>query len=411
MEKNIICTIYSHHDGVDKIIDIIKKRFTKGKLDTFSKDDSYFVELINEGGIFSSLLKLIISYRERKELSYKFPEEDDSPLTTNLKGMYGFVSTLQTKNEEIKSIFMKKISTLNSEFSVEVIQGKEKDTKSLIEKLVKELEGIVFVPTGSVISKSKTQHFLDENLKLIIDMEGNCDINKLNVNIESKYFDADESQLTSDQIKRKGKSEEILRKNNVKINTYLPCIESEKETIIRTSEEIARRVTVLAVANFVAFDNITGEEAMEYLKKYDLWDYTTQKEKQFLTNPNTKSKQNETWKCECIWVLMWALKKVKDLKSPKDMCMLNEISSNDYPIGDDRNPNVFINSITESRSKEEIMDMNDLYYRYDWACVDARINNKQMRELNSGVVYERHYALNWLINYGEQEWDEITCDT
>lgn len=108
---------------------------------------------------------------------------------------------------------------------------------------------------------------------------------------------------------------------------------------------------------------------------------------------------------------MWALKKVKDLKSPKDMCMLNEISSNDYPIGDDRNPNVFINSITESRSKEEIMDMNDLYYRYDWACVDARINNKQMRELNSGVVYERHYALNWLINYGEQEWDEITCDT
>ena len=47
----------------------------------------------------------------------------------------------------------------------------------------------------------------------------------------------------------------------------------------------------------------------------------------------------------------------------------------------------------------------------DWACVDARIKGVQITEIHSGVVYERHYALNWLINYRNQEWDDVSCDT
>jgi hypothetical protein len=31
--------------------------------------------------------------------------------------------------------------------------------------------------------------------------------------------------------------------------------------------------------------------------------------------------------------------------------------------------------------------------------------------LHPGVLYERHYALNWLIGYCDQEWDEVTTDT
>ncbi|MEJ9231461.1 DUF4272 domain-containing protein [Peribacillus butanolivorans] len=27
--------------------------------------------------------------------------------------------------------------------------------------------------------------------------------------------------------------------------------------------------------------------------------------------------------------------------------------------------------------------------------------------LDEGVVYERHYTLNWLVNYMEQEWEEV----
>ncbi len=220
-----------------------------------------------------------------------------------------------------------------------------------------------------------------------------------------------QSSKNKEEISRKEKTEQFLETKGVKINYNLPHIESENETTLRTPKEIAQRVTVLATTNMVAFNNITGKEAIEYLKKYKLWKFVTPDEKSFLSNPTDEKKTQETWKCEGIWTLMWALKIVDDLGYPNKLCDLNNIPFEKYPIGQDKDPNIFINSITESRSKTEILDANDLYYRMDWTCVDARINGHELNELNSSIIYERHYALNWLINYMEQEWDDISCDT
>lgn len=64
------------------------------------------------------------------------------------------------------------------------------------------------------------------------------------------------------------------------------------------------------------------------------------------------------------------------------------------------------------RPVSQILDEADLIYRYHWAVVDARVNSKDTPAgLEGGVVYERHYSLNWLIGYMDQEWDEITTDT
>ncbi|MDO1451682.1 DUF4272 domain-containing protein [Rhodocytophaga aerolata] len=211
---------------------------------------------------------------------------------------------------------------------------------------------------------------------------------------------------------RKEKTEAYLKEKQIKINPHLPYIETEKETTLRIPKEIAQRVTILAMVNLVAFDNFTGKQAIEYLTNYNLWDKVTPEEKAFLENPTPEQKNEESWKAEAIWTLLWALKKVPDLEFPEKLCDLNKVAIDDYPFqGLDKDPNVFINSITQSRSKTEILDANDLYYRIDWACVDARINNRSIIGVNPGVVYERHYALNWLINYMNQEWDEISCDT
>lgn len=64
------------------------------------------------------------------------------------------------------------------------------------------------------------------------------------------------------------------------------------------------------------------------------------------------------------------------------------------------------------RTKKEILDQADLILRINWACVSARVKNESAPSgLNSSVVYERHYSLNWLINYMSQEWDKVTTDT
>ena len=213
------------------------------------------------------------------------------------------------------------------------------------------------------------------------------------------------------ELSRKEKNEIFLKKKGIKINYNLPAIEAEEIIILRKPKEIAQRTVVLATTNMVAFNVLTGKEAIFYLKKYCLWEYTTSKEKDFLNEPTEERRIRETWKCERIWVLMWALGIVKELGFPDKMCNLNDIPADRYPIGRDKDPNIFIDAMTTSRSKKEILDATDLYYRMNWACMDARLNEQESYKADHAVVYERLYALNWLIIYMEQEWDAITCDT
>ena len=406
----MICTIYSHNLGFDRVKEIIKTDFPEADMTVSKQDESSVIEVEIKSGLFGSAKKIRISYRERRQPSYQIPEVDDSPLTSNLKGLYNYVSSLPTENEKIKELFLRKILTLNCEFSVQQEQGEIAGLKSFIQHLATEFDAVLFVQPDTIISKSAGQHFLDRNLNLIIDAQGKCEINDLEVHIDPVYFSNEEYQLTEDQKERKSKSEKIIEKKKIKILQGLPCVESEKDTTIREAKEIAQRVCVLAVTNYVAFNNISGEDAIDYLKENNLWSYVTEKEKDFLADPTDEKKRNETWKCECIWTLLWAINKVEELPFPDDMCNLKNVAPENYPIGG-KDPNDYINSVVSARPKNEMLDANDLYYRLDWACVDARINGRQMNEVNPGVVYERHYALNWLVNYMEQDWDNITCDT
>ncbi|OMQ10358.1 DUF4272 domain-containing protein [[Flexibacter] sp. ATCC 35103] len=408
----MICTIYSHQLGLERIKEILQSNITNAKIsNTKDDDESDIIEIEIKEGILNAAQKLVISYRERAVPSYQIPEIDDSALTANLKGLYGFVDSLPTANEKVKDLFLQKILTINCEFSITQETAEVKDLKSIIKNIANELDAVLFVEPDTVISKSKGQHFLDKNLDLIIDTEGNCEIENLDVKINSIYFDGDQSELTQDQMERKENNEKILETHNIKINRNLPCIESESETTLRTPKEIAQRVSVLAVVNLVAFNSISPEEATDYLQNYKLWEFTTEKEKEFLANPTDDKKANESWKCEGIWVLMWALNKIDTLDFPNEFCDIENIDPDDYPVGEDKDPTIFIDSITAIRSKSEILDANDLYYRFNWACVDERINGREMEAINPGIVYERQYALNWLINYMEQDWDYITCDT
>jgi hypothetical protein len=64
------------------------------------------------------------------------------------------------------------------------------------------------------------------------------------------------------------------------------------------------------------------------------------------------------------------------------------------------------------RDFSQILDQADLIYRYHWAVVDARVKQKPAPAgLEKGVVMERHYALNWLIGYMNQAWDDVSTDT
>jgi hypothetical protein len=88
--------------------------------------------------------------------------------------------------------------------------------------------------------------------------------------------------------------------------------------------------------------------------------------------------------CDCNFIIQ-TIASCKDVEDFKSKCKLRDI--------------------------EEILDMLDLYYRYDWAVTEQRIKP----ETNIGClipsnVVERRRGLEWLIST-EDDWFNISLDT
>jgi len=217
-----------------------------------------------------------------------------------------------------------------------------------------------------------------------------------------------EVKISQEASERKARSESILKKLSVPVNATLPFIEDSGNALERTKEEIAlRAMTLLIVA--VKAEGLEQDIVDTLIQNYNLADELTPNEKEFIENPEPSQhdKTQFIWRYEAAWVLLWSLGYVQELSPPTDIC--------DVPAAvtflQQRSREQFIED-ANLRALTDILDENDLIYRYHWAVVDARVNGLEIPEnINSSVVLERHYTLNWLIGYMEQAWDDVSTDT
>ncbi|KHM90147.1 DUF4272 domain-containing protein, partial [Xanthomonas vesicatoria] len=64
------------------------------------------------------------------------------------------------------------------------------------------------------------------------------------------------------------------------------------------------------------------------------------------------------------------------------------------------------------RPLPELLDALDLHLRLHWAVRQAgHTHQAPPADLVAGVVYERHYALNWLLHFEDADWDEVDTPT
>ncbi len=214
----------------------------------------------------------------------------------------------------------------------------------------------------------------------------------------------------SEQEKRKSKSQNLLKILGSYFLPSLPVIESEDETSIRTTTEIGARIICL-VCVAAAADGMNKEDLISWLKQEALYSALSSNEIKFL-EMNESSKNEIThfsWQSECIWLLLWATKKVErnlpteQCDTPKILEVIPEFGSSTLNFMNSLNP----------RPKSEILDMSDLLYRAHWATRQAGLNEQlNIGKLNPDVVMEWHLAVNWLTCYEEiEDWDEITTDT
>ena len=212
--------------------------------------------------------------------------------------------------------------------------------------------------------------------------------------------------------KRKERSIEKLVEDGVPFHQSLPCIEVEDECSFRIRRHVVQRAWALNLVLAKAF----GTDPIQLLQAASdsgIADWFSPKERAFLkTKPSPDSEYRQwecdiTWRYESLWVLLWALGFIAKLPYPSAQCNANVVNDifNEYSIDE-----FFDYPITRSHS--DILDQADLHYRYHWAVTDARIRGDSVPSLlEPSVVFERHYALNWLIGYQGQEWDDITTDT
>jgi hypothetical protein len=214
--------------------------------------------------------------------------------------------------------------------------------------------------------------------------------------------------MSDEALARKERSISVLRDSGIRFIEHLPAIESEKESRRRTANDVASRAMALCIVA-VKGEGLEQEIIDKLVSQYQLANVFTPKEAVFIKelNPTQHDRTQFAWRYECYWVMLWALGYVDSLGTPDSICDVPKAVAFLRDNGRDG-----LLQKAKLRSQREILDAADLIYRYHWAVVNARVNGGDSpKGIDAGVVMERHYALNWLIGYMDQEWDDISTDT
>jgi len=179
---------------------------------------------------------------------------------------------------------------------------------------------------------------------------------------------------------------------------------------MRSANEVARRCVVLYPVVAAGHGGPRGE-FIGWLKREGLWDAVSPKEVAFLQSesPTQKQQADATWRVEALAPLLWSLRLLPELPPPTGYCDGKAMKRVLPPL---MGSTVEWLALARLRPAEEIYDANEGIYQMHWAVRDARLNDKPVPNCyDAGVVQERHYALNWLIGYSGQDWDDVSTDT
>lgn len=221
-------------------------------------------------------------------------------------------------------------------------------------------------------------------------------------------------ESTQKQMERRDRNNAFIKEQGIACYEELPLVESSDEVELRSLDEICNRAFTSFLAIQVAEDvnNNNYEESVQYFKpileKLKLEQYLNSKEKRIFDG--TYSEQDAIdldWEYESLWSLFYALGLVDDISDAGQLCDCEFIIQT---IASCKDVEEF-KSKCKLRDIEEILDMLDLYYRYDWAVAEKRIKPEtNIGNLIPSNVVERRRGLEWLIS-GEEDWFNISLDT
>jgi hypothetical protein len=178
---------------------------------------------------------------------------------------------------------------------------------------------------------------------------------------------------------------------------------------MRTAPEIADRALGLCLVALKG-EGLELPVLQQVAGQYEIMPRLSPAELAFFNekNPDPQSHTNFAWRYESLAVLLWAIGYLPDLPFPDAICDVQAVVGAIREAGS----RAGLHAGAHLRETGEILDQADLAYRQHWACVDARLRGEAPpAQMLTGVVYERHYALNWLRGYAGSDWDEVQVNT
>jgi hypothetical protein len=217
----------------------------------------------------------------------------------------------------------------------------------------------------------------------------------------------DSPNPTEAQLSRRARSISKIKQMGLPTINHLPVVEDETVVKMRLPQDVAKRCLA---ATICAVKGETQDQKFvdDLINEYSASAYFSPKEKSFVKNdkPDRQQLVDFCWRYECVHVFLWALKARANLAGPSEICPVSDDMKLIRGIGAPQ----FVAS-ARLRPTSEILEMADLYYRLHWAAIELRLKGNKSSKVDEEIVRERHRALNWLIRYLDQEWDDVTTDT
>ncbi|MET3545858.1 hypothetical protein ABID47_002469 [Paenibacillus favisporus] len=390
------CALYSSTFDLDQIVDLIKAIDPNGKMSV--NESKTRIEIVSKGWL------------RRKATAFNIMTSKTHPdeFASMRSGMEQFFAQIPAENEPLQQKLLIKISTLNMVIGVETEDDISESLFTRLLSIIQPLDGLMFWGGGQLLNPEG---------RLLLGTDGRSEVEDYTVTAHTSFLHGEEPE-TASGTERKARSEAILSAKGFQKMPPMPGrLGDEAAGRIRTLAETAQRAVALcitAVKGECIGAGESPEDTRELISRitaqYRADGFFSPEEKAFIQNGHADESEAVpfSWRYEGFWVLLWALGHVDALGSPTDICDVPEAVSKLQQFD---SFDAFLAG-SRLRSSMEILDAADLIYRYDWLCVDSRIQGQPAPGgLNAGVVYERHRALNWLTGYMGQEWDDVRTDT
>ncbi len=217
-------------------------------------------------------------------------------------------------------------------------------------------------------------------------------------------------EATKDQQERRTQSEAYCKAHDIHVyaNPNALFVEAEDKINLRTKDEVVDRAIALLYIGLKS-EGLEQSHLDKLDKDFNITPKFSAKEKAYATaaHPTEQQTTDANWRYEGLHVMLRALGFIDSLAYPDQLCVV----AHDVKIVHDLGEQQFRQK-AKLRTKKEILDQADLILRLDWACVNARIKGQPAPgNMDKSVVYERHYALHWLIHFLNQDWDNVSTDT